>query len=92
MATIKYRTWMDDEVTEVVNSCKDAVLRQLVEEGVLDQQNAEERIQDWHVQIEPPSWVSRALGKIFKTENKNMAYVIILKQLNLKNPNDDLKS
>lgn len=100
MATIKYRTWMDDEVTEVVNACKDVILIQLMEEGVINNKDAEERIQDWHVQIEQPSWVSRAWGRIIGIADKNKACVIILKQLNLqkpldkneKSPSDDLKS
>ena len=82
--TISYITWSDEQMTDLINMCKDEVLRQLVKEGVLDTGEADSRIQDWHVQVKHPKWISKAWAWLRRDLKESSVFVIILKQLNIK--------
>jgi len=56
------RTWDDEGARELVNLTKDAVVVQLIRDGLLTSDQGTVYVRDYHVEVQEPSWISRWWG------------------------------
>ena len=82
--TINIVRFSEEDMIHNLNVGKDAIVGQLVSDGVITSEQATPYIQDYHITIKTPSWVSRWWGHICK--NNDAYRIILLKQVNMKVP------
>lgn len=80
--SVTFRTWHDDGMREAINVTKDAVIQQLVRDGLLTAEQAAPYLRDMHVEVQNPKWISQWWKKMFGKKDEQ-TLIILLKQLNI---------